>query len=131
MPLTPASSSSGVHPGLHPATKLQHSRQSTAPHSRIAQYRRRQGSAARDSTPRGVSEPRLTTYGPLAAAGAHDIDEHFRTAPFEENLPVLMGLLGVWNISFLGYPCRAILPYAQALSKLAPHIQQVTPTTLW
>ncbi len=35
-----------------------------------------------------------------------------------------MGLLGVWNISFLGYPCRAILPYAQALSKLAPHIQQ-------
>ena len=64
---------------------------------------------------------------PLAAAGAHDIDEHFRTAPFEENLPVLMGLLGVWNISFLGYPCRAILPYAQALSKLAPHIQQVPP----
>jgi glucose-6-phosphate isomerase len=58
--------------------------------------------------------------------GAHDIDEHFRTAPFEENLPVLMGLLGVWNISFLGYPCRAILPYAQALSKLAPHIQQVS-----
>ena len=57
--------------------------------------------------------------------GAHDIDEHFRTAPFESNLPVLMGLLGVWNISFLGYPCRAILPYAQALSKLAPHIQQV------
>ena len=63
----------------------------------------------------------------LRAAGAHDIDEHFRTAPFEENLPVLMGLLGVWNISFLGYPCRAILPYAQALSKLAPHIQQVPP----
>lgn len=40
-------------------------------------------------------------------------------------MPVLMALLGVWNISFLGYPCRAILPYAQALSKLAPHIQQV------
>lgn len=40
---------------------------------------------------------------------------------------MLMGLLGVWNISFLGYPCRAILPYAQALSKLAPHIQQVVP----
>jgi glucose-6-phosphate isomerase len=58
--------------------------------------------------------------------GAHDIDEHFRTAPFEKNLPVLMALLGVWNISFLGYPCRAILPYAQALSKLAPHIQQVS-----
>ncbi len=58
-------------------------------------------------------------------AGAHDIDEHFRTAPFSDNLPVMMGLLGVWNATFLGHSTRAILPYAQALSKLAPHIQQV------
>jgi glucose-6-phosphate isomerase len=58
-------------------------------------------------------------------AGAHDIDEHFRTAPFERNLPVLLGLTSVWNVSFLGCPARAILPYCQALSKLAPHIQQV------
>ena len=58
-------------------------------------------------------------------AGAHDIDEHFRTAPFGSNLPVMMGLLGVWNSTFLGHSTRAILPYAQALSKLAPHIQQV------
>mmetsp|Transcript_41488 Transcript_41488/g.98301 ORF Transcript_41488/g.98301 Transcript_41488/m.98301 type:complete len:571 (+) Transcript_41488:274-1986(+) len=57
--------------------------------------------------------------------GAHDMDNHFRTAPFEENLPVLMGLLSVWNSTFLGFPARAILPYCQALSKLAPHIQQV------
>lgn len=53
------------------------------------------------------------------------MDEHFRTAPLEENIPVLLGLSSVWNVSFLGYPARAILPYTQALSKLAPHIQQV------
>ena len=58
-------------------------------------------------------------------AGANDIDEHFRTAPFESNLPVTMGLLGIWNVSFLHHSTRAILPYAQALAKLAPHIQQV------
>ena len=58
-------------------------------------------------------------------AGAHDVDEHFRTAPFEENIPVMLGLTGVWNTTFLGYPSLAILPYTQALSKLAPHIQQV------
>ena len=60
-------------------------------------------------------------------AGANDIDEHFRTAPFESNLPVTMGLLGIWNVSFLHHSTRAILPYAQALAKLAPHIQQVGP----
>ncbi|GMH41089.1 hypothetical protein BSKO_08999 [Bryopsis sp. KO-2023] len=58
-------------------------------------------------------------------AGANDIDQHFATAPFEKNLPVLLGLLSVWNVSFLGYATRAILPYCQALSKLPPHIQQV------
>ena len=58
-------------------------------------------------------------------AGANAVDKHFRTAPFEENIPVLLGLASVWNVSFLGYPARAILPYCQALSKLAPHIQQV------
>jgi glucose-6-phosphate isomerase len=58
-------------------------------------------------------------------AGAHDIDEHFATAPLRENLPALLGLLGVWNASFLGYGTRALLPYSQALLKLAPHIQQV------
>jgi glucose-6-phosphate isomerase len=58
-------------------------------------------------------------------AGAHDVDEHFRTAPFERNLPVILGLTSVWNVSFLNCPARAILPYTQALAKLAPHIQQV------
>lgn len=58
--------------------------------------------------------------------GANDVDDHFATAPFEENLPVILGLLSVWNTSFLGYPTKAILPYCQALSKFAPHIQQVS-----
>ncbi len=58
-------------------------------------------------------------------AGFHAMDEHFATAPFEENVPVTLGLLSVWNVSFLDCPARAILPYTQALAKLAPHIQQV------
>lgn len=71
----------------------------------------------------------------LSCPGANDVDEHFRTAPLEENIPVLLGLSSVWNVSFLGYPARAILPYTQALSKLAPHIQQaryrLSPARLW
>ncbi|XP_038715731.1 glucose-6-phosphate isomerase, cytosolic isoform X2 [Tripterygium wilfordii] len=58
--------------------------------------------------------------------GASSIDQHFYSAPFEKNIPVLLGLLSVWNVSFLGYPARAILPYSQALEKFAPHIQQVS-----
>ncbi|XP_039055527.1 glucose-6-phosphate isomerase, cytosolic 2-like [Hibiscus syriacus] len=58
--------------------------------------------------------------------GASSIDNHFRSAPFEKNIPILLGLLSVWNVSFLGYPARAILPYSQALEKFAPHIQQVS-----
>jgi glucose-6-phosphate isomerase len=57
--------------------------------------------------------------------GAWNVDEHFATAPFEENLPVTLGMLSLWNVSFLDCPARAILPYTQALAKLAPHIQQV------
>ena len=58
-------------------------------------------------------------------AGARSVDRHFASAPLKDNLPVLMGLLGVWNSSFLGCSATAILPYCQALSKLAPHMQQV------
>ena len=58
-------------------------------------------------------------------AGAHAIDEHFRTAPPESNIPTILGLFGVWNSTFLGRSDRALLPYCQALLKLAPHIQQV------
>lgn len=58
-------------------------------------------------------------------AGARDMDTHFQTAPMESNLPVIMGLLGIWNTTCLGHPTRALLPYQQCLLKLAPHIQQV------
>mmetsp|Transcript_7208 Transcript_7208/g.25754 ORF Transcript_7208/g.25754 Transcript_7208/m.25754 type:complete len:563 (-) Transcript_7208:196-1884(-) len=58
-------------------------------------------------------------------AGAASVDQHLLTAPLRENLPVLMGLLGVWNSSFLGYGSRALLPYAQALLRFPAHIQQV------
>ncbi|XP_062099104.1 glucose-6-phosphate isomerase, cytosolic isoform X1 [Humulus lupulus] len=58
--------------------------------------------------------------------GASSIDQHFYSAPYEKNIPVLLGLLSVWNVSFLEYPARAILPYSQALEKFAPHIQQVS-----
>lgn len=57
--------------------------------------------------------------------GARSIDDHFFKASHRENLPVLMGLLGVWNASFLGYGARCVLPYCQALLKFAPHIQQL------
>merc|ERR1711959_734557 len=58
--------------------------------------------------------------------GAWSMDEHFATADFEKNLPVTLGLISTWNVSFMGCDARAILPYCQALAKLAPHIQQVS-----
>jgi glucose-6-phosphate isomerase len=66
-------------------------------------------------------------WAPVEAflGGARAIDQHLLTVPFERNLPVLMGLIGIWNSSFQGYGARALLPYCQALLKLAPHIQQV------
>jgi glucose-6-phosphate isomerase len=57
--------------------------------------------------------------------GAHSVDKHFLHAPHTHNLPVLLGLLGVWNSTFLGYSSRALLPYSQALQRFPAHIQQV------
>ena len=57
--------------------------------------------------------------------GASDIDRHFTQAPFEKNLPVLMGLLGVWNRTFLGLPTLAVLPYDQRLARLPAYLQQL------
>ena len=51
-------------------------------------------------------------------AGFHAIDEHFRTAPFEQNLPVLLGLIGVWYDNFFGAETQAVLPYSQYLGAL-------------
>lgn len=58
--------------------------------------------------------------------GCHDMDQHFLTAPIEQNLPMLMGLLSVYNSSVLDLDCVAILPYAQAMHRFAAHIQQLT-----
>src|SRR5580704_18025401 len=57
--------------------------------------------------------------------GASDMDKHFTEAPFERNLPVLMGLLGVWNRTFLKLPTLAVLPYDQRLARLPAYLQQL------
>ena len=58
-------------------------------------------------------------------AGMHHIDEHFRTAPWDENLPALLGLIGVWNRNFWNWPTYAVLPYAQELALFPTYIQQL------
>ncbi|MEU2348605.1 glucose-6-phosphate isomerase [Modestobacter sp. NPDC049651] len=59
-------------------------------------------------------------------AGFHTVDEHFRTAPLAENLPVLQGLLNVWYTNFFGAQTHAVLPYSQYLSRLPAYLQQLT-----
>jgi len=59
-------------------------------------------------------------------AGFHAMDEHFRTAPFERNLPVLMGVLGVWYSDFFGAETVAVLPYDQYLKRFPAYLQQLT-----
>ncbi len=61
----------------------------------------------------------------LMLEGGHEMDEHFRTTPFENNLPVLMGLLGVWNRNFLGMDSLAVLPYDQRLHRFPAYLQQL------
>ena len=58
--------------------------------------------------------------------GFHQMDEHFRSAPFESNLPVLMGLLAIWNNDFLGAETVAVLPYEQYLKRFPAYLQQLT-----
>jgi glucose-6-phosphate isomerase len=58
--------------------------------------------------------------------GSHEMDEHFRTAPFEENLPVLMALLSIWNSNFLGASTVAVLPYENYLKRFPAYLQQLT-----
>lgn len=50
-------------------------------------------------------------------AGGHEMDEHFRKTPWADNLPALMGLVGVWNINFEGLPTLAVLPYDDRLKR--------------
>jgi glucose-6-phosphate isomerase len=59
-------------------------------------------------------------------AGFHEVDEHFRTAPFDRNLPVLMGLLGIWYDDFFDAQTVAVLPYEQYLKRFPAYLQQLT-----
>ncbi len=59
-------------------------------------------------------------------AGFHEMDEHFRTAPFARNVPVLMGLLGIWYTNFFGAQTVAVLPYEQYLHRFPAYLQQLT-----
>ena len=72
----------------------------------------------------------MIAIGPSAfaemLAGFHEIDEHFRTAPFEANLPVLLGLLTVWYSDFFGAQTQAVLPYEQYLKRFPAYLQQLT-----
>ncbi|TPV94655.1 MAG: glucose-6-phosphate isomerase [Myxococcales bacterium FL481] len=58
-------------------------------------------------------------------SGAHEIDEHFRSAPWSDNLPVTMALLGIWYANFWGAASHAVLPYDQRLQRLPAYLQQV------
>jgi glucose-6-phosphate isomerase len=59
-------------------------------------------------------------------AGSHAIDQHFLHAPIEENLPMLLGLIAVWNRDFLGFPTVGVMPYDQYLHRLPAYLQQLT-----
>lgn len=58
--------------------------------------------------------------------GAEDMDNHFKTSEFENNMPVVLALLGIWYNNFLGAESEAIIPYTQYLQKLAPYLQQAS-----
>ncbi|HEV8645082.1 MAG TPA: glucose-6-phosphate isomerase [Burkholderiales bacterium] len=58
-------------------------------------------------------------------AGAHEMDEHFRTAPLERNMPAIAALTGLWHINFLGHPTHVVLPYAQDLAHFPAYLQQL------
>src|SRR2546423_7366823 len=57
-------------------------------------------------------------------AGAHQMDEHFRTAPVDKNIPAILALLGIWYANFFGAQTHAILPYDQYLHRFAAYFQQ-------
>jgi len=58
-------------------------------------------------------------------SGGHEMDQHFRSAPWAENLPALMGLIGVWNINFMRLPTLAVLPYDDSLRRFPAYLQQL------
>jgi glucose-6-phosphate isomerase len=58
-------------------------------------------------------------------AGFHTVDEHFRTAPLAANAPVVLGMIGIWNANILGFPTKAVLPYAEELARFPAYLQQL------
>ena len=76
-----------------------------------------------------IGLPIMISIGPAnfisMLEGMHAMDEHFRTAPFEKNMPVIMALLGIWYNNFFGAETHAILPYDQGMHRFAAHLQQV------
>jgi glucose-6-phosphate isomerase len=76
-----------------------------------------------------VGLPVMIAIGPERFAefltGAHEMDRHFATAPLPQNMPVLLGLIGIWHRDICHYPTRAILPYDQRLARLPAYLQQL------
>jgi glucose-6-phosphate isomerase len=76
-----------------------------------------------------VGLPLMIAVGPenfvAFLTGAYEMDQHFATAPLPQNMPVLLGLVGVWHRNFCGYPTRAVLPYDQRLLRLPAYLQQL------
>jgi len=83
----------------------------------------------RYSFPSAIGLSLMVAIGPAAfrdmLAGFHAMDEHFRTAPFERNLPVLLGMLGIWHGNFFGAETTAVLPYSQYLARFPAYLQQL------
>ncbi|MGY1914271.1 glucose-6-phosphate isomerase [Blastococcus sp. SYSU DS0973] len=84
----------------------------------------------RYSLPSAIGLSLMVAIGPQAydelLAGFHAVDEHFRTAPLEANVPVLLGLLNIWYRNFFDAQTHAVLPYSQYLSRLPAYLQQLT-----
>ena len=80
------------------------------------------GSAIGTSLAIAIGEDRFREF----LAGFHTVDEHFRTAPFADNVPVLMGMLNVWYVNFLDAHSHAVLPYSQYLHRFPAYLQQLT-----
>jgi glucose-6-phosphate isomerase len=76
-----------------------------------------------------IGLPLMIAIGPARfvefLSGAHAIDEHFRLTPAASNMPIVLGLLGVWHRDIVGYPARAVLPYDQRLARLPAYLQQL------
>ncbi len=76
-----------------------------------------------------IGLPLMLAIGPRRfeefLAGAHAIDEHFRLRPAASNMPILLGLIGIWHRDICGYPARAVLPYDQRLARFPAYLQQL------